>query len=92
VSDVDDAVEIDDIAEKRQKLIQSIEDGEIDNLKTSTVKKATRKKLDKLEDTIRLTDFLISKFSDLLGGLHAIEDSTELDNELKHDELLRRMY
>jgi citrate lyase beta subunit len=47
VSDIDDAVEIDDKAEKRQKLIQSIEDGEIDNLKTSTVKKATRTKLDK---------------------------------------------
>ena len=33
---------------------------------------------------------LISKFSDLLGGLDAIESSEELDKELRTDKLLRR--
>ena len=37
-----------------------------------------------------LTDFLISKFADLLGGLDAVESSEELEKELAKDKLLRR--
>ena len=33
---------------------------------------------------------VISKFSDLLGGLDAIESSKEFDKELKNDKLLIR--
>ena len=33
---------------------------------------------------------LISRFSDLLGGLDAIESSEELGKELRADKLLRR--
>ena len=37
-----------------------------------------------------LTDLLISKFSDLFGGLDAIESSDELEKELVNDKLLRK--
>ena len=37
-----------------------------------------------------LTDLLISKFADLLGGLEAIESSDELEKDLTKDKLLRR--
>ena len=37
-----------------------------------------------------LTDLLVSKFADLLGGLEAIESSEELEKELSKDKLLRR--
>ena len=37
-----------------------------------------------------LTDLLISKFAELLGGLDAIESSDELEKELGNDKLLKR--
>ena len=37
-----------------------------------------------------LTDFLISKFAELLGGLDAIESSDELEKEFGNDKLLKR--
>ena len=37
-----------------------------------------------------ITDSLISKFAETLGGLNAIESSEELSKELGKDELLRR--
>ena len=37
-----------------------------------------------------LTDLLISKFSDFLGGLEAIESSEELEKDLVKDKLLKR--
>ena len=37
-----------------------------------------------------LTDLMISKFPNTLGGLDAIESPDELTNELKKDELLKR--
>ena len=39
---------------------------------------------------IFLTDFLISKFADLLGGLEAVESGEDLEKELAKDKLLRR--
>ena len=37
-----------------------------------------------------ITDILISKFAETLGGLDAIESSDELIEELRRDELLRK--
>ena len=37
-----------------------------------------------------LTDLLVSKFADLLGGLNAIESGEELEKELIKNKLLKR--
>ena len=39
---------------------------------------------------IFLTDLLISKLADLLGGLEAIESADELEKDLEKDKLLKR--
>ena len=75
------------------------EDGEIKQ-STTQLKKASRKVILKIyveyerqqaeKANVFLTDLLISKFSDLLGGLDAIESADELEKDLAKDKLLKR--
>ena len=88
-----------DVEEKRAELIRAIEDDEF-KCSPPKVKKASAKvigdlylDLQKLRSdraNMVLTDLLISKVSDLLGGFEAIESSEELEKELSKDEMLRR--
>ena len=87
-----------EIARKRNKLLQLSEDGEILQ-SVAGLKKASGKQVLKIyaeyereqaeKANAFLTD-LLSKFSDLLGGLEAIESSDELEKDLTKDKLLRR--
>ena len=84
---------------KRETLIRLAEGGDIDK-PVAYIKKASKKIIDKLHEEHErkqlrrtnefITDAIISKFSDTLGGLDAIESSEELTKELEKDELLRR--
>ena len=84
---------------KRETLLRLAESGDIDK-SVAYVKKASKKIVDKLyEEHERkqlrrtnefITDAIISKFSETLGGLDAIESSEELTKELEKDELLKR--
>ena len=88
-----------EVAKMRKKLLQLSEDGEI-KYSTSSLKKASNKIILKIyaeyerqqaeKTNAFLTDLLISKFSDLLGGLEAIESSETLEKELSKDELLKK--
>ena len=88
-----------DIMKKREELIRLSEDGEISQ-SVQNLKKASDKVILKIyaEYEVKqaekanafLTDLLISKFADLLGGLEAIESSEELEKELVKDKLLKR--
>ena len=88
-----------DVMKKREELIRLSEDGEI-RQSVQNLKKASDKIILKIysEYEIKqsekanafLTDLLISKFADLLGGLEAIESSEELEKELVKDKLLKR--
>ena len=88
-----------EVMKKREELIRLSEDGEITQ-SVQNLKKANDKVILKIhaEYEIKhaektnafLTDFLISKFADLLGGLEAIESSEELEKELVRDKLLKR--
>ena len=87
------------ILKKREELIRLSEDGEISQ-SVQNLKKANDKVILKIhaeyevrqaeKANVFLTDLLISKFSDLLGGLDAIENSEELEKELQNDKLLRK--
>ena len=92
--------DISDTAEnKRNVLLKLAEDGDLDKSVVYT-KKASHKAINKLYTQYErkrmekanefLTDLLISKFSNTLGSLDAIESSEELSKELKKDELLKR--
>ena len=80
-------------------MIQLSEDGEISQ-SVASLKKASEKVVLKIYTEYErqqaekanafLTDLLVSKFADLLGGLEAIESSEELEKELSKDKLLRR--
>ena len=88
-----------EIARKRNELLQLAEDGEITR-PVSQLKKASGKQILKIyaeyerqqaeKANVFLTDLLINKFSDLLGGLEAIESSDELEKDLVKHKLLRR--
>ena len=88
-----------EITRKRNELLQLSKDGEIKQT-VATLKKAFAKQILKLyaeyerQQTEKanafLTDLLISKFADLLGGLEAIESSEELEKDLIKDKLLKR--
>ena len=88
-----------EINRKRNELLRLSEDGEIEQ-KVSQLKKASGKVILRIyaeyemkqaeKANMFLTDLLISKFSDLLGGLEAIESSDELEKDLIKDKLLRR--
>ena len=88
-----------DVMKKREELIRLSEDGEISQL-VQNLKKASDKIILKIYNeyeikqsekaNVFLTDLLISKFADLLGGLEAIESSEELEKELARDKLLER--
>ena len=88
-----------DINKKRDELLKLAQDGELDK-SVAYIKKASTKIIEKLyieyerKRMVRanefLTDVVISKFSDVLGGFDAIEDSEVLTNDLKKDELLKR--
>ena len=88
-----------EVMKKREELIRLSEDGEI-NQSVQNLKKASNKVILKIyaeyeikqaeKANIFLTDFLISKFSDLLGGFEAIERSEELEKDLSKDKLLKR--
>ena len=88
-----------EITRKRNELLQLSEDGEIPQ-SVAQLKKSSGKQVLKIyaeyekQQTEKanafLTDLLISKFSDLLGGLEAIESSDELEKDLVKDKLLRR--
>ena len=96
-SSSNDAAE--ELEKKGAELIRLSEDEEIEQ-SVKTIRKASEKTINKIYAEYEakqaekansfLTDVLISKFSDLLGGLDAIESSEELDNDLKKDKLLRR--
>ena len=87
-----------DTDKKRGELLKLAEDGDLDK-SVAFIKKASSKAIDKLfseYDRKRsqkanefLTDLLISKFSDMLGGLDAIDSTDTLTNDLKKDELLK---
>ena len=88
-----------EVMKKCEELIKLSEDGEINqsvqNLNKSIDKVITKiyteyevKQAEKANEF--LTDLLISKFADLLGGLEAIESSEELEKELVKDKLLKR--
>ena len=80
-----------DIIKKREELLRLSEDGEISQ-SVAALKKASNKVIEKIyaeyemkqaeKANIFLTDLLISKISDLLGGLEAIESGEELEKEL----------
>ena len=88
-----------EIAKKRIELFLLSEDEEIPQ-SVAQLKKASGKQVMKIyaeyerQQTEKanafLTDLLMSKFSDLLGGLEAIESSDELEKDLSKDKLLRR--
>ena len=88
-----------EVMKKRKELIRLSEDGEITQ-SVQNLKKANDKVILKIyseyeikqaeKANIFLTDLLISKFSDLLGGFEAIETSEELEKELAKDKLLKR--
>ena len=77
-----------DLDRKRDKLLKHAEDGDLDK-SVAYVKKASAKIIEKLyveydrkimqKANEFLTDLFISKFSSLLGGLDAIEDSGVLE-------------
>ena len=87
-----------DIEKKKAELIKLSEDGEIEQ-SVKVIKKSSEKTINKMYAEYEakqaekansfLTDMLISRFSDLLGGLDAIESSDELDKKLKADKFLR---
>ena len=87
------------LEKKRDELLKLEEDGELDK-SVAYIKKASQKVINKLYTEYErkrmqkanefLTDLLISKFANTLGGLDAIESPEELTNELKKDELLKR--
>ena len=89
----------DEIDKKRETLLRLAESGDIDK-SVAYIKKASKKIVDKLyEEHERkqlrrtnefITDAIISKFSETLGGLDAIESPEELAKELEKDELLKR--
>ena len=88
-----------EVLKKREELIRLSEDGEISQ-SPQNLKKASDKVILKIhaeyeakqavKANVFLTDLLISKLSDLLGGLEAIESSEELEKELVNDKLLQR--
>ena len=88
-----------EVMKKREELIRLSEDGEISQ-SVQNLKKASDKVILKIHAEYEvkqaekvnafLTDLLISKFADLLGGLKAIESSEELEKELAKDKLLKR--
>ena len=84
---------------KRDQLLKLAEDGDLDK-SVAYIKKASQRIIDKLYPEYErkraqkanefLTDLLISKFAQSLGGLDAISQPDELSSELKRDELLKR--
>ena len=84
---------------KHEELIRLSEDGEISQ-SVQNLKKASDKVILKIhaeyevkqaeKANVFLTDLLISKFADLLGGVDAIESSDELEKKLVNDKLLKR--
>ena len=88
-----------EIDKKRGELLQLSEDGEITQ-SVASLKKASGKVILRIyaeyerqqaeKANAFLTDLLISKFADLLGGLEAIESADELEKDLLKDKLLRR--
>ena len=91
--------EEEEVSRKCGELLQLSEDGEIKQ-SVAYLKKASNKQIVKIyaeyerlqaeKANVFLTDLLIAKFSDLLGGLDAIESSDELEEDLLKDNLLRR--
>ena len=91
--------EEDTIENKRNILLKLAEDDDLDK-SVAYIKKASPKAINKLytnherkrmhKDNEFLTDLLISRLSNTLGGLDAIESSEELSKKLKNDELLKR--
>ena len=88
-----------DVEKKRAELIKLSEDGEIEQ-SVKVIRKSSEKTINKIyaeyeakqadkANSFR-TDMLIRRFSDLLGGLDAIESGDELGKELIADKLLRR--
>ena len=88
-----------EVMKKREELIRLSEDGEISQ-SVQNLKKASDNVILKIHAEYEvkqaektnafLTDLLISKFVDLLGGLDPIESSDELGKELVNDKLLKR--
>ena len=84
---------------KRNILLKLAEDSDLDK-SVAYIKKASHKVIDKLYTNYErkrmqkanefLTDLLMSRFSNTLGSLDAIESSEELSKELKNDRLLQR--
>ena len=103
IEELNDAVNDEKPQEEQQindsKRDQLAEDGELDK-SVAYIKKASKKIIDKLYSEYErkraqkanefLTDLLISKFAQSLGGLDAISQPDELSSELKRDELLKR--
>ena len=87
------------VEDNREALIRLAEDGELDK-SVAYIRKASKKVIEKLYEEYErkrlrkanefITDSLISKFADTLGGLNAIESPEELIQDLGKDELLRR--
>ena len=98
VEEVDSAADPqDEIGRKREELIKLAENGQIDRNVKAT-KKASNKVIERYNEyegkrtqkaNEFLTDQLISKFADALGGLDPIESSDVLSDELRRDDLLK---
>ena len=88
-----------DLEKKRDELLKLAEDGDLDK-SVAYIEKASQKVINKLYTEYErkrmqkanefLIDLLVSKFSNTLGGLDAIEFPEELTKDLKKDELLKR--
>ena len=91
--------EPDNTEKKRDELLKLAEHGDLDK-SVAYIKKASQKVINKLYTEYErkrmqkanefLTDLLISRFANTLGGLGAIESPEELTKELNKDELLKR--
>ena len=92
--------EPDNTEKKRDEILKLAENGDLDK-SVAYIKKASsqkvinklyieyeRKRMENANDF--LTDLLISKFANALGGFDAIESPDVLSKELQRDELLKR--
>ena len=91
--------EKEDVDKIREELIHLSEDGEITQ-SVAAIRKASKRTIERINADYNrkraakankfLTDLIISKWADVLGGLDAIESSEALTKELEKDQLLRK--
>ena len=90
----------DDTTEKKRNVLLKLAEDDALDKSVAYIKKASHKVINKFYTNYEckrmqktnefLTDLLISRFSNTLGGFDAIKSLEELSKELKNDELLKR--